>query len=173
MQKLIVLRAAKLASCKSAILFFFEVYMNNLNSIIIEGNVVRKNTLLEPVAGFKKYVIPIGVNRWYVNKDGAGVSEVSYFDVETYGKMAEYTEPKALKGRGIRVVGRLKQDSWEDKEGKRHSRVYVVAEHIEYKPVLDDSVPVKETEIPSESQTENEEVPVSVVEGNAVGEVVF
>ena len=36
----------------------------------------------------------------------------------------------------MRVVGRLKQDSWKDSEGKLQSRVFVIAEHIEYKPVV-------------------------------------
>lgn len=147
--------------------------MNNLNSIIIEGNVVRKNEIMEPVAGFKKYAFSIGVNRWHVNKDGEGVSEVSYFDVETYGKMAEYTEKKATKGRGIRVVGRLKQDAWEDKDGKKHSKVFVVAEHIEYKPILDNKSLEKETEASSDSELETVEAPVMVENENIAEAVVF
>ena len=51
-------------------------------------------------------------------------------------KSAEYCHKKAVKGRGLRVVGRLKQDSWKDSEGKLQSRVFVIAEHIEYKPVV-------------------------------------
>jgi len=50
--------------------------------------------------------------------------------------MAEVCEKKAKKGRGVRVVGRLKQDVWKDADGKQQSKVYVVAEHIEYKPVF-------------------------------------
>jgi single-strand DNA-binding protein len=38
------------------------------------------------------------------------------------------------KGRGVRVVGRLKQDRWTDPDGKPHSRVEIVAEHVEFKP---------------------------------------
>ena len=40
------------------------------------------------------------------------------------------------KGRGIRVVGRLKQNRWKDDAGKSHSRVKIIAEHIEFKPFL-------------------------------------
>jgi single-strand DNA-binding protein len=38
------------------------------------------------------------------------------------------------KGRGVRVVGRLKQDRWTDPDGKPHSRVEIIAEHVEFKP---------------------------------------
>ena len=34
----------------------------------------------------------------------------------------------------MRVVGRLKQDRWEDDSGQRRSRVDVIAEHVEFKP---------------------------------------
>ena len=40
------------------------------------------------------------------------------------------------KGRGVRVVGRLKQDRCADPDGKQYSRVSIVAEHVEFKPQL-------------------------------------
>ena len=40
-----------------------------------------------------------------------------------------------MPGRGIRVVGRIAQKKWKDEEGKEYSRVFVVAEHIELKPI--------------------------------------
>ncbi len=110
--------------------------MNQLNSLIIEGNVVKQAELLEPAAGFKVCKFPLAVNRWYKNKDGEGVTEVSFFDVETYGKMAEICAKQACKGRSVRVVGRLKQDRWKDSENKSQSKIYVVAEHLEYKPKM-------------------------------------
>ena len=109
--------------------------MNQLNSLILEGNLVKDAVLAEPAPGFKKCNFSVGVNRFYKNKKNEDVNEVSFFEVEAYGKMAEYCETKAKKGRGVRVVGRLKQDTWKDSDGKSFSKVYVVAEHIEYKPV--------------------------------------
>ena len=50
--------------------------------------------------------------------------------------MAEVAEKNAKKDRGIRVVGRLKQDRWTDENGKTFSKVKIIAEHIEYKPML-------------------------------------
>lgn len=121
--------------------------MNNLNSIILEGNLVRDASLAEPVPGFKKCIFSVGVNRFYKNKKNEAVDEVSFFDIETYGRMAEYCSEKAKKGRGVRVVGRLKQDSWKDDSGKTQSRVYVVAEHIEYKPEKKSEEAAKQPEV--------------------------
>lgn len=109
--------------------------MNQLNSIILEGNLVRDAVLTEPAEGFKVCKFTVAVNRYYKNQKDEGIEEVSYFDVEAYGKIAEYSEKKARKGRGIRVVGRLKQSAWKDESGKSFSKVFVIAEHIEYKPI--------------------------------------
>jgi single-strand DNA-binding protein len=38
------------------------------------------------------------------------------------------------KGRGVRVVGRLKQDRWTGDDGKQRSRITIVAEHVEFRP---------------------------------------
>ena len=127
--------------------------MNQLNSLILEGNLVRDAVLAEPVPGFKKCLFSVGVNRYYKNKKNEDVNEVSFFDVEAYGKMAEYCEVKAKKGRGVRVVGRLKQDTWKDSEGKTMSKIYVVAEHIEYKPVK--KTESSETSTPSSTEAED------------------
>ncbi len=112
--------------------------MNQLNSLIIEGNVVKQGELSEPIQGFKVCSFPIAVNRWYKNKNGEGVNEVSYFDVETYGKMAETCAKQTVKGRGIRVVGRLKQNRWKDEKKGYLSKIFVVAEHVEYKQFSSD-----------------------------------
>lgn len=114
--------------------------MNQLNSLIIEGNAVKKAEFSEPKTGFFVCRFPLAVNRWYKNRNDEGVSEVSFFDVEAYGKLAEYCKSRIDKGIGMRVVGRLKQDRWKDKDGKNQNRIYVVAEHVEYKPKFNNSV---------------------------------
>lgn len=114
--------------------------MNQLNSLIIEGNLVADATIREPAPGFKVCKFSVGVNR-YSKVNGEAVNEVSFFDVEAYGNLAEYAEKHAAKGKGVRIVGRLKQDRWTDGENKNCSRVYVVAEHIEYKPMIKQAEP--------------------------------
>ena len=126
--------------------------MNQLNSLILEGNLVKDAVLTEPAPGFKKCVFTMGVNRFYKNRNNESVNEASFFDVEAYNQVAEWCGKKATKGRGVRVVGRLKQDTWKDEAGKSASRIYVVAEHIEYKPV-------KKVEEQSENQEKEQTAP--------------
>jgi single-strand DNA-binding protein len=106
--------------------------MNQLNSIILEGNVVKKAEFSEPKTGFQVCKFPLAVNRRTKTPEGETKEEVSYFDVETYGEMAESCYKWCDRGQGVRVVGRLKQSRWEENNVKK-SKVYVVAEHVEYK----------------------------------------
>ncbi|HIW37330.1 MAG TPA: single-stranded DNA-binding protein [Candidatus Treponema faecavium] len=108
--------------------------MNNLNSILIEGNVVRAPNLRYSPKGIPVCVVSIAVNRWYPGADGTFVQDVSFFDVEAWSTLAEKCMASCDKGRGLRVVGRLKQDRWRNPDGRPYSRVKIVAEHIELKP---------------------------------------
>jgi single-strand DNA-binding protein len=84
--------------------------------------------------------------------------EVSYFDVSAWTRLAEVCGEYLKKGRGVRVVGRLKQDRWTDPEGKAHSRVEIVAEHVEFKPQKKaDGDPAAEGEKPAEDAEEEQE----------------
>ena len=61
---------------------------------------------------------------------------MSYFDVTTWSRLAEVCGESLSEGRGVRVVGRLKQDRWTSPEGQGRSKVSIVAEHVEFKPQL-------------------------------------
>ncbi len=107
--------------------------MNSLNSILLEGNLVRDPELNETPKGTKVCNFSVASNRFY--RQGEEMQkEVSFFDVEAWAKIAESCAEYLHKGRGVRVVGRLKQDRWEDGEGQKHARVKIVAEHVEFRP---------------------------------------
>jgi single-strand DNA-binding protein len=109
--------------------------MNNLNSILIEGNLVRDPELSYTPKGTAVCKFSVACNRSY-KQDDEFQKEVSFFDVSTWTRLAEVCGEYLKKGRGVRIVGRLKQDRWTDPDGKPHSRVEIVAEHVEFKPQL-------------------------------------
>ncbi len=112
--------------------------MNGLNSLIIEGNMVRDPEFGETTKGTQFCCFSIATNRVYTQNNET-TQEVSYFDVEAWTSMALLCKENGAKGRGVRVVGRLKQDRWIGKDGKNYSKVKVVAEHIEFKPKFSSS----------------------------------
>ncbi|MBR4011231.1 MAG: single-stranded DNA-binding protein, partial [Spirochaetaceae bacterium] len=73
--------------------------MNPLNSILIEGNVVRDAVLDETAKGTKFCKFSIAANRCYKSETGTFETEVSFFDVETWGRMAELCDENCKKGR--------------------------------------------------------------------------
>jgi single-strand DNA-binding protein len=107
--------------------------MNNLNSILIEGLLVRDPLLRTTSKGTALCTFSLASNRFF-KQDSGLEKEVGFFDVETWAKLAEQCYTMGRKGRGVRVVGRLKQSRWTDQEGKPHARVSIVAEHVEFKP---------------------------------------
>ena len=116
--------------------------MNPLNSIIIEGNLAQEPELTKTPSGMEVCNLPIAVNRFHKNSNGQQENEVSFFDVQGYGKLAEFLS-QTKKGQGIRVVGRLKQERWQDQEGKYHSKVRVIAEHAEIRPFREETQETK------------------------------
>lgn len=108
--------------------------MNNLNSILVEGNLTKDPAISYTPSGTPVTSFSIAVNRKYrVNDDYK--EEVAYLDIESWGKTAENCAEFLKKGRGVRIVGRLRQDRWESK-GSKHSKIIIVAEHVEFKPLF-------------------------------------
>jgi single-strand DNA-binding protein len=109
--------------------------MNHLNSILVEGNLVRDPNIRSTPSGNQVCDFTLATNRSYKVADQKYENEVSYFDIEAWARLGAACAQNLKKGRGVRVVGRLKQDRWTDTEGKAHARVKIVAEHIEFKPM--------------------------------------
>ena len=99
--------------------------MNHLNSLIIEGVVIGEPHYLK-----EKGVLNFSIEttRYIHNKEGDLVPETSQFEVVSFGKMETLSLEE---GKGVRLVGRLKENKWTDGDGVSHSKVQIVAEHIE------------------------------------------
>ncbi|HAP44534.1 MAG: single-stranded DNA-binding protein [Spirochaetes bacterium GWD1_61_31] len=131
--------------------------LSNLNSIILEGNLVRDPLLKTTPNGHEVCSFAVASNRYYKQTEETE-KEVSYFDVETWAKLAQTCGTMLRKGRGVRVVGRLKQDRWLDSAGKTQTKIKIVAEHVEFKPQLkkDDAPDTTEPESATETAEADE-----------------
>lgn len=107
--------------------------MKSLNSLLLEGNVVRDPVVKTTPNGKQLCLFTIAANRNYKILDGY-TSEVSYFDIESWGNVAEIAATNCKTGRGVRVTGRIKQNRWIGSDGKHYSKITVVAEHLDFKP---------------------------------------
>ena len=107
--------------------------MNNLNSILLEGNLTRDPELRYTPKGVPLCTLMVGSHRTY-KLEGERHEEVSFIETTTSGKLATVCAEHLTKGRGVRVVGRIKQERWEDADGLARSKVVIVAEHVEFQP---------------------------------------
>ncbi|MEL3903651.1 MAG: single-stranded DNA-binding protein [Treponemataceae bacterium] len=108
--------------------------MNTINSIILEGRLVRDPVLKVTPNGTEVCNFSLATNRYYMSNNEK-VSETSFFDVETWADTARLCSTDGRKGRGVRVVGRLKQDRWKGSDGKNYSRIKVVADNVAFRPM--------------------------------------
>ena len=124
-----------------------------LNTVNIMGNLTRDPELKYIPSGKSVCNLSIANNRVYTS-NGQKVTEVSYFDVEVWGAVAENCAKYLAKGRGVIVEGRLRQDRWE-KDGKTQSRVKISANNIHFLPFKRDdasgSAPAAEADAPAEA----------------------
>jgi len=134
--------------------------MNNLNSILVEGNLVRDPELSYTSKGTAVCKFVVACNRFW-KQESELQKEVSFFDVSAWTRLAEVCGEYLKKGRGVRVVGRLKQDRWTDADGKPRSRIEIVAEHVEFKPQM------KKDGDGKDGEEKAAEVPAETADGQA------
>lgn len=104
--------------------------MTDLNHVILMGRITKD--LDENAFGYfgsiAKATVSIAVNR-SVKKNEEWVDEVSFFDVNIWGKTAENLKPYLTKGQQICIDGSLKQDRWE-KDGQKFSKIVINTKEV-------------------------------------------
>lgn len=106
--------------------------MGNFNKVFLMGNLTRDVELKSTNSGLQVANIGLAVNRRWVGQDGEKKEETTFVDCEAWGKTAENMAKFFSKGRPVFIEGRLKLDQWDDKEGKKQSKLRVVVEGFEF-----------------------------------------
>lgn len=71
----------------------------------------------------------VAVNRQWTDDNGQKKEEVAFIDCEIWAKSAESMAEWTTKGSKVLLQGRIKQDTWEDKQsGQTRSKLKVVVE---------------------------------------------
>ena len=108
--------------------------MNGFNKVIVAGNLTRDPELRYTSTGRAVARISLAVNRkWRDPESGESKEEVTFVDVDAWGKQGEVIGQYLKKGRPILIEGRLKLDTWEDKQTQqKRSRLGVVLESFTF-----------------------------------------
>lgn len=107
--------------------------MASLNKVMLIGNLTRDPEVKYTPKGTALTEIGLAINRNYTTADGERREEVTYVDVSFFGKQAEVLGQWMKKGRPLYVEGRLRLDSWDDKEsGKKQYRLRITGEEFQF-----------------------------------------
>jgi len=106
--------------------------MASFNKVILVGNLTRDPELRYTPKGTAIAKLGLAVNRVWTSESGEKKEEVTFVDVDVFGRTAENVGQYMRKGRPILVEGRLRLEQWDDKQtGQKRSRLGVVAETVQ------------------------------------------
>lgn len=99
----------------------------SINQVILMGRLTRDPEQRTTNTGKTIASFSIAVDR------GGQEDAADFFNVTAWEKLGELVMQYLAKGRRVLVQGRLRQDSWDDKEtGKKQSRIEVVATDVTF-----------------------------------------
>lgn len=125
-----------------------------MNTVCLIGNITRDIEVRYLQSGTAVADVGLAVND-RVKKGGDWVDEVSFFDLSLFGRTAEVAAEYAPKGAKIAIVGKLKQETWADKDtGAKRSKVKIIVDRLD----LLGSPGERRREEPQE-QPESDEIP--------------
>lgn len=99
----------------------------SINQVILMGRLTRDPEVRSTSTGKTIASFSLAVDR------GGQDDQADFFDITAWEKLGELVSQYLTKGRRCLVQGRLRQDSWDDKEsGKKRSKVAVVATDVTF-----------------------------------------
>jgi single-strand DNA-binding protein len=105
----------------------------NINRVILGGNLTRDPELRYISTGRAVAQVGIAINHVYTTESGERREDVTFVDIEAWGKTAETMGQYLKKGRPVLVEGRLKLDTWDDKQtNQKRSKLKVVCDRFHF-----------------------------------------
>jgi single-strand DNA-binding protein len=101
-----------------------------LNKVLLIGNLgcdpeMRYTPSGRPVTSFS-----LATSRSWTSADGERREETEWFNIVTWGSLAEICKQYLSNGQQVYIEGRLQTRGWEDETGKKHFRTEVVANEM-------------------------------------------
>ena len=101
-----------------------------LNKVMVIGYLGRDPEMRFTPSGKSVTNFSVACNRSWKNAEGEKITETEWFNVLAWGSLAETSKQFLKKGSLVYVEGRLQSRSWQDKEGRPHKSVEIVAQDI-------------------------------------------
>ena len=106
--------------------------MANLNKVMLIGNLTRDPEIKYTPKGMAIAQLGLAINRNWTNDGGEKQEETTFVDVDLFGRLAEIAGEYLKKGRPVYIEGRLRLESWDDKQsGQKRTKMKVVGEQMQ------------------------------------------
>ena len=99
----------------------------DLNKVLIIGRLGRDPEMRYTSAGKPVTTFSVAAGRNWTTNDGARRTETEWFNIVSWGGLAEVCGKFLSKGQRVYIEGRLQTRRWTDAEGVKKSAVEVVA----------------------------------------------
>lgn len=114
-----------------------------LNKVLIIGNLDSDPEMRYTPGGKPVTSFSVAVTRGWRTSEGERREATEWFNVVSWGNLAEICNQYLRRGSYVYVEGRLQTRSWEDEEGMRHFRTELVASEM---IMLDSRAPAADVE---------------------------
>jgi single-strand DNA-binding protein len=98
-----------------------------LNKVMIIGHLGRDPEMRYTPSGRPVTSFSVVTTRTWTSAEGERHEESEWFNVVSWGNLAEICNQYLSKGQQVYVEGRLQTRGWEDNDGKKHYRTELVA----------------------------------------------
>ena len=101
-----------------------------LNKVMIIGNLGHDPEMRYTPSGRPVTTFSVAASRSWNTADGERHTDTEWFNVVTWGNLAEICKQYLTKGQQVYVEGRLQTRSWEDKDGQKRYTTELVANQV-------------------------------------------
>lgn len=100
------------------------------STMTITGSLGRDPELKFTNGGRALCVLTVAVSHRWKDASDTWQEETAWVDATAWGPLAENVAASCTKGTRVTCVGRVKMDTWEDKEGQKRSKLTLVADEV-------------------------------------------
>jgi len=103
-----------------------------VNKVIVVGNLGQDPEMRFTPNGSPYTNLRVAASRRYYDSDRNLVEETEWFNIVTWGKLAERCNQYLSKGRLVYVEGRFRSRTWTDANGNKRERFEIVADSVQF-----------------------------------------
>ena len=105
--------------------------MAGINKVILVGNLGKDPEMFSTDAGIKRAKFSLATSENFTAKDGTRVDETEWHSIVLWRGLAEVAEKYLRKGSKIYLEGKIKTNSYVDKDGNKKSFIDIIGDRFE------------------------------------------